>query len=146
MVQVVNDSLALANELRPVLLRLARQVRREAAEFGVTAGQATLLSVIGAHPGITASELAEAERISPPGMSAHLERLEAAGLIVRERAADRRRVGVSLSPEGARVVRSVRKKRTALLAERLEGLTAEERAAIEAAVAPLARLLDRTGG
>jgi DNA-binding MarR family transcriptional regulator len=145
MVQVVNDSLSVANELRPVLLRLARRVRRESHEFGVTAGQATLLAVIGDHPGITGGELAEREGISPPGMSASLERLETAGLIVRTRGSDRRRVGVTVSPEGAQVVRSIRQKRTAWLAEQLERLTDEERAAVEAAIEPLARLLEGDG-
>ena len=46
MVRVLNDSLALANDLRPVLLRLARRVRRESHALGVTAGQVTLLAVI----------------------------------------------------------------------------------------------------
>jgi DNA-binding MarR family transcriptional regulator len=143
MVQTLNESLALANELRPVLLRISRLVRRESQELGVTAGQATLLSLIGAQPGISARELGDAERISAPGMSAHLERLEASGLIVRERGTDRRRVGVTLTPEGTRVLRSVRRKRTAWLAERLNELTPDEREAIEAAVEPLARLLER---
>ena len=142
MVQTLNESLALANELRPVLLRISRLVRRESQELGVTAGQATLLSLIGSQPGITGRELADAERISAPGMSAHLERLEEAGLIVRERGTDRRRVGVSLTPEGERVLRSVRRKRTAWLAERLSELSAEEREAIDAAVGPLGRLLE----
>ena len=142
MVKTLNESLALANELRPVLLRISRVVRRESQELGVTAGQATLLSLIGAQPGISARELGDAERISAPGMSAHLERLEASGLIVRERGTDRRRVGITLTAEGARVLRSVRRKRTAWLAERLNELTAEEREAIEAAIAPLARLLE----
>jgi len=142
MVQVVNDSLSLANELRPVLLRLARRVRRESHELGVTAGQATLLSVIGDQPGITGRELAEHEGVTAPGMSASLDRLEAAGLIVRTRAADRRRVEVTLSPEGSRVLRSVRRKRTVWLAERLEELSDEEREAIDAAIEPLARLLE----
>ena len=142
MVHVVNnDSLAVANELRPVLLRLARHVRRETAELGVTPGQSTLLSLIGDRPGITARELADRERISAPGMSAHLDRLETAKLIVRTRGTDRRRVGLTLSPEGKRVLKSVRAKRTAWLAERLEGLGEDERAAIEAAIEPLARLL-----
>ena len=142
MVQVVNDSLALANELRPALLRLARRVRRESHELGVTAGQATLLALIGDSPGITGSELAEREGITAPGISAALDRLEAASLIERRRGADRRRVGITLSPRGARVLRSVRKRRTAWLAERLERLADDERAAIEAAIGPLRRLVD----
>ena len=142
MVQVLNDSTVVANELRPVLLRLARLVRRESQAFGVTVGQATLLSTIGDRPGITGRELADAERISAPGMSAHLDRLEAAGLIVRTRGADRRRVGLTLSPAGRRVLRAIRAQRNAWLAERLALLGDEERAAIEAAIAPLARLLE----
>ena len=143
MVQVLNESTVAANELRPVLLRLARLVRRESQAFGVTVGQATLLAGIGDRPGITGRELADAERISPPGMSAHLDRLEAAGLIVRTRGADRRRVGLTLSPEGKRVLRAIRAQRNAWLAERLALLTNRERAAIEAAIAPLARLLEQ---
>jgi DNA-binding MarR family transcriptional regulator len=142
MVHVVNDSETLANELRPVLLRLSRQVRRESNELGVTAGQVTLLSGIGDRPGITARELGDRERISAPGMSAHLDRLEAAGLIVRTRGADRRCVGLTLSREGARVLKTVRHQRTAWLTERLEQLTGEQRAAIEAAIGALAQLAE----
>jgi DNA-binding MarR family transcriptional regulator len=142
MVHTVNDSLALANELRPVLLRLARVVRRESNELGVTSGQVSLLSTIDDFPGITGRELADRERISPPGMSAHLDRLEAAGWIVRTRGEDRRRVGITLSREGSRVLLKVRKLRTAWLAERLEHLSEAELAGIEAAIEPLAHLLE----
>jgi DNA-binding MarR family transcriptional regulator len=138
----MNDTTSLANELRPVLLRIARQVRRESNELGVTAGQITLLSGIGEKPGITARELGDRERISAPGMSAHLERLETAGLIVRTRGTDRRCVGLTLSEEGERVLGTARRQRTAWLAERLEQLSDEQRAAVEAAIAPLARLAE----
>jgi DNA-binding MarR family transcriptional regulator len=146
MVQTLNDSLALANELRPVLLRLARLVRREGHALGVTAGQISLLAAIEQHPGITARELADREQISAPGMSAHLARLEEAGLIERNRAADRRRVGLSLGPEGARVLRSVRKRRTVWLADRLAHLAPEDQAAIAAAIGPLECLVGRDAG
>ena len=145
MVHVANDSVALANRLRPVLLRLARHVRREAAELGITAGQSALLAQIEDQPGITARELADHERISAPGMSAHLDRLETADLIVRTRGSDRRRVGLTLSPKGRRVLKSVRAQRTAWLAERLEGLDEADRCAIEEAIGPLARLLGQDG-
>jgi DNA-binding MarR family transcriptional regulator len=142
MVHVLNDTASMANELRPVLLRLSRQVRRESNEVGVTAGQITLLSGIGEKPGITARELGDRERISAPGMSAHLDRLETAGLIVRTRGTDRRCVGLTLSEEGERVLRTARQQRNAWLAERLEQLSDEQRAAIEAAIAPLALLAE----
>src|SRR5262249_33476885 len=104
MIQMVNDSRALANDLPPVLLRLARRLRRESHAFGVTGGQASLLASIKERPGVTARELAEREHVSAPGISAQLDALERLGLIRRERAADRRRVGLFLEPEGRRVL------------------------------------------
>jgi DNA-binding MarR family transcriptional regulator len=142
MVQETSDTVAMANQLRPALLRLARELRREVHSLGVTGGQVSLLAQIAASPDITASELAERERISAPGMSGHLSRLEAAKLIERARAADRRRIGLRITDEGERVLRSVRKRRTAWLVEHLNGLTEEERDRIEAAIEPLERLLE----
>ena len=141
MVRVVNDPMTIANRLRPVLLRLARELRREIHSLGVTGGQVSLLVAIKQQPGITASELAERERVSAPGMSGHLVRLEAARLIERTRAADRRRIGLFLTPEGEKVLKSVRKKRTAWLVERLERLEPEERERIEGAIDALEKLL-----
>jgi DNA-binding MarR family transcriptional regulator len=135
--------MTLANRLRPVLLRLARELRREIHSLGVTGGQVSLLVAIKHSPGITASELAERERVSAPGMSGHLVRLEAAKLIERVRADDRRRIGLYLTPEGDKVLKSVRKRRTAWLVERLERLTAAERERVDAAVDALEKLLEK---
>jgi DNA-binding MarR family transcriptional regulator len=142
MVQAVNDSLATANELRPVLLWLARHLRRESHAFGVSSGQVSLLAAIKDRPGITAQELAEREQVSAPAMSGQLGRLEGDGLVSRERGADRRQMELRLTAQGERVLRSVRQKRTAWLADRLDRLSERERRAIEAAIGPLARLLE----
>jgi len=139
---MTNESVAIANRLRPALLRLARELRREVHSLGVTGGQVSLLAQIAANPQITASTLAKRERISAPGMSGHLGRLESAGLIERTRATDRRQVGLTVTAEGERVLRSVRKRRTAWLVEHLNGLSEEERDRIEAAIEPLERLLE----
>jgi DNA-binding MarR family transcriptional regulator len=141
MIRVVNDPMTTANRLRPVLLRLARELRREIHSLGVTGGQVSLLAAIKNNPGITASELAERERVSAPGMSGHLVRLETAKLIERTRASDRRRVGIFLTPEGDKVLKSVRKRRTAWLVERLERLDADELEAIEGSIDALEKLL-----
>jgi len=140
--QTTESPLSLANELRPVLLRLTRELRRETEQFGVTGRQATLLWLIKRSPGLTLRALAETEGISPPALSGHVDRLERAGLLVRVRSAvDRRRVGLELTPEGERLLRSVRERRTAWLAERLGALEPEALRAIEAAIAPLHELL-----
>ena len=139
---VISDPLAVANELRPVLLRLGRELRKETEGLGVTSRQVTLLWLIRNRPGLSLRELAAEERISAPALSGHVDRLENAGLIERTRdGADRRRVGLTLTEEGARLLKRVRARRTSWLADRLKGLEPAELEAIEAALAPLGRLL-----
>ena len=55
---------------------------------------------------------------------------------------DRRRVGLELTPEGERLLRSIRERRTAWLAERLSALDPDALRAIEAAIEPLRELLE----
>src|SRR5262245_7402240 len=138
----VVDSVELANRLRPVLLLLNRHLRREAHAEGITGGQAALLGQIRHHPNLGVRELAAREGISAPSMTRYLDRLERADLIVRKRSdEDARRIRLALTPKGVRVLRSVRRRRTAWLAERLDGLSPDERRAVETAIEPLGRLL-----
>jgi DNA-binding MarR family transcriptional regulator len=141
--QTQTDTVAVANRLRPVLLKLARELRREVHSIGVTGGQVSLLILIAKSPGIGVRELAARERMSAPGMSKYVGRLEQAGLVERaEVGGDRRRVGLNVTPAGERVLRSVKSKRTAWLAARLRNLDPDQVDAIDAAIAPLAELLD----
>jgi DNA-binding MarR family transcriptional regulator len=136
------DPIVLANRLRPVLLQLNRELRREIHSLGVTGGQVSLLVQIQRTPGVGVRELAQRERMSAPGMSKYLARLEAAGLVERTQTSDRRRVGLRLTQEGDGVVRSVKKRRTAWLATRLRALSPGELEAVDAAIEPLVRLLE----
>jgi DNA-binding MarR family transcriptional regulator len=132
-----------ANRLRPALLKLARELRRESHALGVTGGQASLLIQIHRSRGIGVNELAAQERVSPPAMSGHIDRLERAGLVQRTPdPKDGRRHALSVTPAGVRVLRSIRSRRTAWLAERLQHLEPHELAAVDAAVEPLLRLLE----
>jgi len=132
-----------AAELRPVLLRLALELRRETEQVGITARQATLLWLVKRSPGLSLAELAAEEGISPPAMSGHVDRLERAGLLERVRATDdRRRVGLELTERGAKLLRSVRARRTTWLARRLQTLEPEKLGAVEAAIPALLELLD----
>src|SRR6266545_7460852 len=135
------DPISVANRLRPTLLQLNRELRREVHSLGVTGGQVSLLVQIQRTPGIGVRELAQRERMSAPGMSKYIARLEGAGLLRREELEDRRRVGLRLTEQGERVLRSVKKRRTAWLAARLRGLAEHELEAIDRAVEPLTRLL-----
>jgi DNA-binding MarR family transcriptional regulator len=133
---------ATAARLRPVLLKLNRELRREIQSLGVTGGQASLLFAIQRRPGIGLGELATQERMSAPAMSKYVDRLEAAGLLTKTPGEDRRRVGLRVTPAGERILRSVKSRRTAWLAARLKHLSAKELAAIERAIDPLAKLLE----
>jgi DNA-binding MarR family transcriptional regulator len=143
MLAVRIDTLPLANRLRPVLLKLNRELRREIHSLGVTGGQAALLVQVKYSPGIGIRELAARERISVPAISKFVARLEEAGLLERrEVGGDRRRVGLHVTPAGHRVLRSVKSKRTAWLAARLRTLDDEQLVALEAAIEPLTQLLE----
>lgn len=140
--EVTLSPLDVANELRPVLLRLARELRRETEQLGVTSRQVTLLWLVKRNPGLPLRALADAEGISAPALSGHVDRLESAGLVARSRShLDRRRVGLTLTPAGERLLRRVRERRTSWLSARLAGLEPDDLAAVEAAVEPLARLI-----
>jgi DNA-binding MarR family transcriptional regulator len=141
---LTTEPLAVANRLRPALLKVARELRRESHALGVTGGQVSLLFQISRNRGIGVRGLAALERMSAAAMSGYVDRLERAGLVQRTPDEnDRRRHGLSVTPEGERVLRSVRSRRTAWLASRLEHLSPEELEAVDAAVEPLLRLLEQ---
>jgi DNA-binding MarR family transcriptional regulator len=137
-----NKPVDVANRLRPVLLHLSRHLRREVLTSGVSAGQLSLLSSIEDNPGIGVAELAAREGTSVPSICSHVDRLEASGLITRRQGErDRRRVDLEVTPEGLRVLKVIRSKRTAWLSARLSALTDVDLSAVANAIAPLESLL-----
>jgi DNA-binding MarR family transcriptional regulator len=135
------DSAEVANELRPVLLRVARELRRESHAFGLTATQVSLLAAIRERPGVGIRQLADFEGVTAPHVSVQVRRLERAGLVRRSEVADGRRIGLHVTPEAMRALQSVRSRRTAWLSARIDNLPASDRAALAAAVEPMSRLL-----
>jgi DNA-binding MarR family transcriptional regulator len=126
-----------------VLLRVGRELRREAREVGISPEQVSLLVAIKYAPGVGVRELAAKEKISAPALSNHVDRLERNGLVTRTpSAADKRRVGLTLTDEGQRLLRRVRSRRTAWIVSRLGKLTPAELARVEAAIEPLTKLID----
>jgi DNA-binding MarR family transcriptional regulator len=134
--------MAVADRLRPTLLGIARELRRERIA-GVSPQQVSLLVSIKHAPGVTVGGLATEEHVSTAAMSKRISRLERAGLVARTPSDhDRRRIGLTLTEEGQRTLRRVRSRRTAWLASRLSALSGEELAAVGGAAEPLARLLE----
>lgn len=141
----LTDALAIANRLRPVLLRLHRALRTEAHELGVTSTQASLLAAITRSPNIGLGELAAQEHLTSPTLVNHIDKLEAAGFVERVRcqSPDRRRVEITITAAGTEILETLRERRTAWLAAHLEQLTPDDLAAIAAAIEPLSKLVRR---
>ena len=143
MIREATNSTSLAEELRPLLLRLARELRRETEALGVTSRQVTLLWLVRDRPGLSLRELAAEERISAPSLSGHIDRLETADLLRRVRSSDdRRRVGLELTDRGRTLLKRVRARRTTWLAERLGALDEDERDRLADALPALSALLE----
>jgi DNA-binding MarR family transcriptional regulator len=100
------------------------------------------LATIECHGPMTPSELAARERIQRPTATRVIARLEEMGLIARTAdPQDRRSSLVSVTPDAKALLQEQRTRKTAFLAERLERLNAEDRAALERAADVLERML-----
>jgi DNA-binding MarR family transcriptional regulator len=144
LIDAEEDLIAVAEALRPGLLRVSRLLRREAQKAGVSVLDAQLLGTIFKQPGVTGGELAEAEQMSAPSMSAHLKRLEAAGWIERDLAVcgDRRRIGLKVTADGETALRAIKAQRNVWLVRRLAALSGKDRRALAAAAESLKRLAE----
>lgn len=133
----------LAARLRLVTTRLARRLRAE-ADSGLTPSLVSALTTIHAHGALTLGELAERERVAPPTITKVVGRLEHEGLVAKEADPDDRRVSrVRTTSEGERLLDETRARRTAWLAERLAGVTSDDRARVAAALDVLEELATR---
>jgi len=132
----------LPTRLRLVVTRLARRLRQQ-AEAQVSPTQAAVLATIDRRGPLTLGELAEAERVQPPTITAAVDRLEQQGLVQRRRdAPDRRVVGVQLTPAGEALLDETRSRKSAYLEQRLGALSARDRATLERAASILEHILE----
>jgi DNA-binding MarR family transcriptional regulator len=89
----------------------------------------TVLSLIKANPNITQKRLAAAAKVSPPNLAPLLDRLEARGIVVRQRnPLDKRSQTLALTREGMSLSAKAEKTAVTLETEATAALTEEERA------------------
>ncbi|MGW4482543.1 MarR family winged helix-turn-helix transcriptional regulator [Amycolatopsis sp. NPDC004368] len=131
----------LAHRLWPVVFRLYYLVRRETSQT-LTPTQGSVLSeLVRVGPG-RMSRLAQLEGVRMPSMTDVVGRLERLGLVVRRPDPDDgRAVLVEATREGERFYAELVAGREAQMRERLLQLTDEERAAIDAALPALGKLI-----
>lgn len=123
----------LAAELRVAVMRTSRKLRAEAASHEVSPGQYSVLAAVAVEPH-TVGQLAAKEQIQAPSMTRIINALAAAQLVDRtENPLDKRQILVSITAAGADALARARNKRTAWLAQRVQALTAEQRATLHQA-------------
>ncbi len=89
----------------------------------------SVLSLLHANPNITQKRLSQAINVSPPNLAILLDRLEARGLLLRQRnPLDKRSQTLVLTPEGARMAVQAEEKVSTLESEATAALSDAERA------------------
>lgn len=131
------------DDLQIGVMRLARRMRAEKGDHGLTLTQLSVLATLARHGAMTPGALAAHERVRPPSMTRTVASLVDAGMCQRSAdPSDGRQVIVELTAAARDLLRADRARRRAWLADRLADLTPDERAALATA----APLLDRLAG
>lgn len=139
------QNLQLASDLRTVIMRLSKTLRKKslsAEKLSLT--ERSTIALIYNHKTLLASELAAMEKITTQSMSQILNHLFELGLIVRTPSeTDKRKVLISLTPNGDEIIVRARSEKDEWLRKLLsENFSDDERAILSKAIGPLTRLVD----
>lgn len=135
----------LAAQLRPLLARLIRKLRKlSPANEQLSQSERSVLVLLDQHQQLLSAELAVMEKMTPQSMGQLLQHLAALDLITRTPSdSDKRKIHISLSAAGKERIQKVRRERDEWLSKAIAQVcTKEEQAILQAALAPLARLVD----
>ncbi len=135
----------LADDVHDVVGLFRRSSRRLVGtplpDLGLSGAQLELVRVVRRNPGIGVAEAAAALGLAPNTVSTLVGQLTSLEVLVRLRdVADRRVARLELTPSAAAALESWRDRRSHATAVALEGLDADERAAIARALPLLARV------
>jgi DNA-binding MarR family transcriptional regulator len=134
----------LSDKLGDAISRLNSRLRRDILEAGVSLARARTLATLDREGSRRLTDLALAEQVAQPTMSALIGRLETDGLVSRSgEKADGRTVVVSITAAGRRCLGRLIERRSESLERALGDLEADDREAIGAALPALARLLKK---
>ena len=136
----------LATELRRGVVRLARRLRDKHPPGSLTPARLSVLRWLQQQGAMTAGQIAAADSLQPQSVTRLLSALQQDGLIARLiDDADRRRVVVSITPAGVRVLRADAAHRDEWLAAAIDAtLNEDERAILAQASALLDRLANES--
>lgn len=130
-------------ELAPVLREFALSLVRESPPSSLTRTAAATLSVLDRFGPQRITTLSNHESVSQPAMTGLVQRLEAAGLVVRDTdPADRRAALISITPSGTEAVTELRRRHDDTITDRLTRLSPDQLAALAAALPAIVDLTE----
>lgn len=135
----------LVTDLRTVVTRLVKKLRTKSSlAMRLSLTERSVLSQLDHQQSLLPSELAAMEKVTTQSMSQILARLLEMDLIVRTPSAtDGRKVIISLSAEGKRMIQENRNRREEWLSQALERVTtAEEQVHLRSAINALAKVIE----
>jgi DNA-binding MarR family transcriptional regulator len=117
-------------------MRFSRRLRNQRVDTSVTLTHLAALSTLKRHGPMSPGELAAHERVQPPSMTRVVVALEGMGLVSRTpHPTDGRQVIIGLTDAAEELLSAEARAREAWLSERLQELTAQERAVLREAAA-----------
>ncbi|MEH3130310.1 MAG: MarR family transcriptional regulator [Mycolicibacterium neoaurum] len=133
----------LPSDLSLAVIRLARQLRFRRPDSPVSLSQLSALATLAKEGPITPGALAARERVRPPSMTRVIASLVDLGFVDRiAHPDDRRQVLVSVSRAGMELIDAERRASREWLQQRLDELTADERATLLAAADLMLAIVD----
>ncbi len=137
-----SELVRLANDIRLACMRISRRIRFE-SDRELPPHQFSVLARLEDSPR-TNSELAAIELVSAPSMKRTTSCLVEAGYVARsDNPLDGRQVILSLTPEGRKVVRRIRRHRDEWMLDRFHALTDDERELLQRASVVLAKVASK---
>ncbi len=135
-----------ADQLHSAAIHLLRRVWSEDRKTGLTPARLSALSVLVFGGARSLGELADAEHVTAPTMSAIVKRLQEDGLVRRRpHPDDRRALTIEPTAKGTRLMQLARQRRIGALASLFEGLAAHEIEALRSAAEIVERAISGTG-
>jgi DNA-binding MarR family transcriptional regulator len=128
------DRMEVADRLHSAAIHLLRFARKQDVLSREGPARLSALSVLVFGGPMTLGQLAAAEQVKPPTMSRIVAGLKLSGLArIDSDAGDARRIRVSVTPKGERLLQQARERRIRLLAEVLDEVSAREAAVLREA-------------
>ena len=128
-------------EVRVAVMRLARRLRNERAQDGLTPSQMAVVGTLFRDGPKSPRELADIERVQPPSMTRIIAALVKGGWVTKQpHPSDRRQVTIAVTDQATEWVSADRQRRDLWLSERLNQLPPAQREQLFAAIPLLNQL------